>query len=97
MIAVISDIHGNLQALEAVLEDAEGHGARSVLCLGDVVGYGGDPNGCVEKVRSAARVTVLGVRRDGELLPLPSDDEVIRHGDHAIVAGPLQAIDELGR
>ena len=41
--AVLSDIHGNLEALQAVLADAASH-ADDVLCLGDVVGYGADPN-----------------------------------------------------
>ncbi|HEX8917678.1 MAG TPA: metallophosphoesterase family protein [Chloroflexota bacterium] len=46
---VISDIHANLEALEAVLADAGPTDAT--LCLGDVVGYGADPNACVELVR----------------------------------------------
>lgn len=44
--AVISDIHGNLEALEAVLADIEHYGA-SIVCLGDLVGYGPDPIACV--------------------------------------------------
>jgi diadenosine tetraphosphatase ApaH/serine/threonine PP2A family protein phosphatase len=49
-ILVISDIHANITALDAVLEDADPHDA--VWCLGDLVGYGPDPNECVERVRS---------------------------------------------
>lgn len=45
--AVISDIHGNLEALEAVLEDIQQQGASSIVCLGDLVGYGPDPIACV--------------------------------------------------
>ena len=37
--AILSDIHGNQPALEAVLQDAEQQGAEAVICLGDVVGY----------------------------------------------------------
>ncbi|MCS6773359.1 MAG: metallophosphoesterase family protein [Anaerolineae bacterium] len=50
---VLSDIHANLAALEAVLEHARHHHARfdAVWCLGDVVGYGPDPNECVERIR----------------------------------------------
>ena len=57
--AVLSDIHGNLEALEAVLADAE---ARTdvVLCLGDVVGYGADPEACMELIASRAAATVAG-------------------------------------
>ena len=60
MIAIISDIHGNLEALEAVLEDARREGATGIICLGDVVGYGADPNACLERVTEVARATVLG-------------------------------------
>ena len=49
-VLVISDIHANLTALEAVLADAEGEWDK-VWCLGDVIGYGPDPNECVEKLR----------------------------------------------
>ncbi len=47
-ILLISDIHGNLEALEAVLADAGA--ARVVWVLGDVVGYGPDPNGCIDRL-----------------------------------------------
>jgi len=49
-ILVISDIHANVTALEAVLNEAPSHNA--VWCLGDLVGYGPDPNECIELVRS---------------------------------------------
>ena len=56
---IISDIHGNLTALEAVLEHA-GEVDR-VWCLGDLVGYGPDPNECVERVRALPElVCILG-------------------------------------
>ena len=45
--AVISDIHSNLEALEAVLSDIQQQGATSIICLGDLVGYGPDPSACV--------------------------------------------------
>ncbi len=56
---VISDIHANLEALEAVLEDARGQ-YDEVWCLGDIVGYGPDPNECVEKVRELPIACVAG-------------------------------------
>jgi diadenosine tetraphosphatase ApaH/serine/threonine PP2A family protein phosphatase len=55
---VLSDIHGNLEALVAVLERVAGSDA--VLCLGDTVGYGPNPNECVALVRARATATVLG-------------------------------------
>jgi diadenosine tetraphosphatase ApaH/serine/threonine PP2A family protein phosphatase len=60
VIAVISDIHGNLEALDAVLEDAKSANVRELICLGDIVGYGADPNGCMERVSAAAKACVLG-------------------------------------
>jgi diadenosine tetraphosphatase ApaH/serine/threonine PP2A family protein phosphatase len=48
MIAVVSDIHGNLEALTAVLADAKAHNVEAVYNLGDLVGYGPNPVECVE-------------------------------------------------
>ena len=46
--ALISDIHGNLEALEKVLEDIDRRGVDEIICLGDIVGYGPNPIECVE-------------------------------------------------
>jgi diadenosine tetraphosphatase ApaH/serine/threonine PP2A family protein phosphatase len=59
-IALISDIHGNLEALKAALESLEHHGAERVFCLGDVVGYGANPAECLDLVQSRCEVTLLG-------------------------------------
>ncbi len=59
-IAIISDVHSNLVALEAVLADAEGRGAEAIWNLGDTVGYGPDPNGVVARLAEAGAVSVLG-------------------------------------
>jgi len=59
-IALFSDIHANLEALEAVLADAEEQGCDSYICLGDVVGYNADPAACLEKVRSMDCPVVKG-------------------------------------
>lgn len=56
---VVSDIHSNLEALEQVLETAQGLYDR-VVCLGDLVGYGPDPNAVVEKVRQISSVVIRG-------------------------------------
>lgn len=47
-VAIISDIHGNLPALTAVIEDIEKQGIEERVCLGDVVGYGARPGECME-------------------------------------------------
>ncbi len=49
-IAILSDIHGNLTALEAVLEDVAGQNIDRILCLGDVIGYGPEPCACLDHV-----------------------------------------------
>jgi len=54
MFAVISDIHSNLLALESVLEQIRDDGIDVVYCLGDVVGYGAEPNECTDLVRGVA-------------------------------------------
>ncbi len=58
--ALISDIHGNLEALQAVLEDIGQEGVDEIFCLGDVVGYGPNPTQCLELVMSRCRITILG-------------------------------------
>ncbi len=59
-IALISDIHGNAEALERVLDDLKHVGADTIVCLGDVVGYGPEPGRCVELVYEHCDVCVLG-------------------------------------
>jgi predicted phosphodiesterase len=59
-VAVISDIHGNRHAFEAVLDDARSAGAEELWCLGDVVGYGADPNACVELAREHLAICLAG-------------------------------------
>jgi diadenosine tetraphosphatase ApaH/serine/threonine PP2A family protein phosphatase len=56
--AVVSDVHSNIDALDAVFATLRDDDA--LLCLGDVVGYGPNPNECVEKIRARATATVLG-------------------------------------
>lgn len=58
--AFISDIHANLEALKAVLEDIRAQGYEEVYCLGDVVGYGPDPVATTDLVRRTCRVTIRG-------------------------------------
>ncbi len=58
--AVFSDVHGNLEALEAVVADAAGHDPDAYVCLGDVVGYGPDPNECIARVRALGGSVIAG-------------------------------------
>lgn len=59
-LAIISDIHANLEALTAVLEDIDAIQADAVVCLGDVVGYGADPSACLEVTRAVSLFVLAG-------------------------------------
>jgi len=67
--AVLSDVHGNLEALTAVLEAADESGADALLCLGDLVGYGPDPNEVVELVRARGATAVRGNHDEAAIQP----------------------------
>lgn len=58
--AIIADIHGNLDALEVVLNDAKEQGCDRYACLGDVVGYGANPKECLDIIRDTGMPTVKG-------------------------------------
>lgn len=58
--AIFGDIHANLEALEAVLEDAAQQGVTQHVCLGDVVGYNADPVACLDRIREMNCPTVKG-------------------------------------
>ena len=62
--AIISDVHANAIALSAVLEDARRCGAKKLLCLGDVVGYGPEPESTVSTIRARATFTLAGNHDD---------------------------------
>jgi len=75
-IAILSDIHANWQALEAVLHDCPE--VDETLCLGDVVGYGGDPKRCIDEVTDKGWLTLVGNHdracTDPEILEWFNDD-----------------------
>ena len=58
--AIISDIHGNLEALTSVLADIQAQGADEIVCLGDIVGYGPDPVPCLKIIRKITRWSLCG-------------------------------------
>ena len=59
-VAIISDLHSNREALEAVFNHLRGLGLNKIYCLGDVVGYGPEPEFCVDLVRGHAELTLMG-------------------------------------
>ena len=58
--AIISDIHSNLEALESVLDQIEKEQVDKIFCLGDVVGYGPNPNECIELIRDKCELILTG-------------------------------------
>lgn len=64
-LALLSDIHGNRVALEAVLADAEARGFGRLHSLGDLVGYGPDPNGVIDLIRGRGIDGILGNYDEG--------------------------------
>jgi diadenosine tetraphosphatase ApaH/serine/threonine PP2A family protein phosphatase len=65
-LAILSDIHGNLEALEAVLADVAAQGVDGIYCLGDIVGYGPNPRECIDRVMEFD-MSILGNHDQGAL------------------------------
>jgi diadenosine tetraphosphatase ApaH/serine/threonine PP2A family protein phosphatase len=73
-VAIVSDIHGNRQAFAAVLEAVELTSCEEMWCLGDLVGYGADPDACVELARAHCAVCLAGNHDLGVTGELPLSD-----------------------
>ena len=61
---VLTDIHANLEALDACLDDARARGYERALVLGDLVGYGADPNAVIERVQAIAPAAIVRGNHD---------------------------------
>lgn len=68
-IAFISDIHGNLHALRAVLTEIDAYQVDEIVCLGDVVGYGPEPGACLELVHERCATVIRGNHEEAVLAP----------------------------
>jgi diadenosine tetraphosphatase ApaH/serine/threonine PP2A family protein phosphatase len=88
-VAVVSDIHGNLHALEAVLSAVDAFEPDELWCLGDVVGYGPRPNECCHLVRNRASVCLAG---NHDLGVLGTIDLVEFSGEAAVAASWTRSI-----
>lgn len=66
-LAIISDIHANLAAFEAVIADIEQQGVDDIYCLGDIIGYGPDPRDCLE-IAQRFRINLLGNHEEAVLV-----------------------------
>ena len=73
-VAIVSDIHGNRQAFEAVLDAIEASECEEVWCLGDLVGYGAEPDACVELARRYAAICLAGNHDLGVRGALPLEE-----------------------
>ena len=65
--AIISDIHGNLEALTSALEDIDKRGVEQIVCLGDILGYGPNPTECVDLITDRCEWSLLGNHDYGAL------------------------------
>jgi predicted phosphodiesterase len=74
LIAVVSDIHGNRHAFEAVLDAIEASDCEEMWCLGDLVGYGAEPDACVELARRHAAICLAGNHDLGVRGSLPLEE-----------------------
>jgi diadenosine tetraphosphatase ApaH/serine/threonine PP2A family protein phosphatase len=88
--AIISDIHANIDALDAVLEDIRGFPVRGIFCLGDIVGYGPEPGACIRKVMDLCAVSVLGNHEAMLLLA----DKILEEDWEVPIRKPLQIAKE---
>ena len=97
---VVSDVHSNIEALEAVFGSL--HEDDGLLCLGDIVGYGPNPNECVERIRARATATVLGnhdvaaIDNFGLAYFNPAAREAMRWTQSVLSAENLAWLDSLG-
>jgi len=88
---ICSDIHGNLEALEAVLKDMEKHGVTQKICLGDIVGYGAEPERCVKEIKENDWLVLTGNHEEGLIYP-----EMLEYFNNSAVAGVQWARQQMG-
>ena len=80
-LALMSDIHSNLQALDACMEHATGKGAQQFAFLGDMVGYGANPSEVVERIRGACASGAVALRGNHDMLALNPPAQTKTMGD----------------
>ncbi len=73
-VAIVSDIHANRHAFEAVLDEIEASECEEMWCLGDLVGYGAEPDACVELARAHAAICLAGNHDLGVRGTLPLEE-----------------------
>lgn len=88
-LAVISDIHSNLEALWAAFKVIEAHNVDAIYCLGDIVGYGAEPEACLDLVQKRCAAVVKGNHDEAvaslrgiEMLPLDAQEAARHNREH---------------
>jgi diadenosine tetraphosphatase ApaH/serine/threonine PP2A family protein phosphatase len=100
-VAVFSDVHSNLEALECCLAHARAHGAERYACLGDMVGYGADPESTLQRLMSLPGLIAVRGNHDESLFRDPGDGapEGVREASAwtrtQLTAAPLEFLDRL--
>ncbi len=59
-LAILGDVHANIEALDVVLDDCAAQGVNEILCTGDVVGYGAAPHECIQRIRELGCPVTMG-------------------------------------
>lgn len=97
--AIVADVHGNLPALEAVLQALSAHRYDQLLSLGDVVGYGANPGACLDRLDSEGALHLQG-NHEARLLELPTPrfsnaaEQAIEYSRGALSADQLRRFGE---
>ena len=93
-LALLADVHANLEALEACLEHAAEHGADQVAFLGDLVGYGADPHAVLERVMARAAAGAVVVRGNHDAAVVAAGSDTMNKSAEAAVDWTRRQLDE---
>lgn len=94
-IALISDIHSNIEALKSVLEDIEKKGIKKIYCLGDMLGYLNKPNEVVDLVRERGIESIIGNNDEDIVFENFKDDETKKWTYKALTSENIRFIKNL--
>jgi diadenosine tetraphosphatase ApaH/serine/threonine PP2A family protein phosphatase len=92
-IAIISDIHSNLEALTKAFDIIDSRSVDEIVCLGDIVGYGADPNECVDLVRRRCNTVIKG-NHDDAVVDLTAAEDFTDNARSAILWTRKQITEE---
>jgi predicted phosphodiesterase len=92
-IAVISDIHSNLEALTKAMEIIDGQSIDEIFCLGDIIGYGANPNECVDLIRQRCNIVIKG-NHEGAVIDLTVANDFTENARSAILWTRQQITEE---